>query len=39
MLFFESKRLYRSSRQEVSPDPGLLVPIGKAAVVRATRRS
>jgi 2-oxoisovalerate dehydrogenase E1 component beta subunit len=35
VLFFESKRLYRSSRESVPPGPDFLVPLGRAAIVRA----
>jgi 2-oxoisovalerate dehydrogenase E1 component beta subunit len=34
VVFFESKRLYRGSREEVPSDPDFLVPIGRAAIVR-----
>ena len=35
VLFFESKRLYRSTREIVSDDPEWLLPLGRAAVARA----
>lgn len=34
VVFFESKRLYRSTREAVPDDPEVLVPIGKAAMAR-----
>jgi len=37
VLFFESKRLYRSEREEVPEDADFLVPIGRASLVREGR--
>lgn len=34
MLFFESKRLYRSTREIVPEDPEWLLPLGRAALAR-----
>jgi 2-oxoisovalerate dehydrogenase E1 component beta subunit len=35
VVFFESKRLYRSSRELIPEDPEWLLPLGRAAVARA----
>jgi 2-oxoisovalerate dehydrogenase E1 component beta subunit len=34
VVFFECKRLYRSTREPVPSDPDALVPLGRASVVR-----